>query len=150
MEEWEVDHLPDEEREEIRDIYRKKGFRGKDLDRAVEIITEDKETWVREMMIEEHGVVPGMGENPVKNAIATFIAFVIAGTLPLFPYVFQMASSWHISIAMTGFALFLVGASRTWITRKYWLWGGIEMLLVGAIAASVAFGVGWGIERYIL
>src|SRR3989344_9708993 len=42
MEEWEVDHLPDLEKKEIESIYRKKGFKGKDLVRVVAVITGDK------------------------------------------------------------------------------------------------------------
>lgn len=150
MEEWEIEHLPEEEKSEIREIYRKKGFQGKDLDRAVEIITSDKDQWVREMMVDELEIIDKFETSPLNHGIATFISFAIAGILPLIPYLFGMRYAWQFSIAMTGVALFVVGLSRTFITKKSWLVGGIEMLFVGTIAAAAAYGVGWGIEYFLM
>ncbi len=150
MEEWEIEHIPEEEQKEIREIYAKKGFKGTDLDIAVRVITSNKEIWVREMMVDELGILPDDDTSPLKNGSATFIAFIIAGLLPLLPYVFGSGSAWGLSIFMTGFALFLVGSVRTWITGKKWFVGGVEMLLVGAIAAVVAYSVGNAIEKFVM
>ena len=153
MEEWEVEHLPNEESAEIRKIYQRKGFTGIDLDRVVKIITSDKKRWVDEMMIAELGIIPSDSSAAFKNGIATFIAFTSAGLLPLVPYVLNSFTptlsnvNFQFSIIMTAAALFIVGSLRTLITKKYWLRSGIEMLLVGAIAASVAYFVGFLIEK---
>lgn len=149
MEAWEIEYIPEEERKEIREVYERKGFEGKDLDRAVEIITSDRDRWLREMMIEEHGFIPEGADDPRKNAFVTFVAFALAGTLPLMPYVFGAVTMWPWSIVMTGVALFVVGSARTWITGRKWLVAGIEMLLVGAVAASVAYGIGFLIESMV-
>ena len=44
--------------------------------------------------------------------------------------------------ALTAAALFAVGAMRTFVTRRGLLRSGVEMLLAGSLAATVAFGVG--------
>ena len=150
MEEWEVQYLPKEETAEIRGIYKKKGFEGKDLERAVEIITSDKKRWVNVMMVEELGLMPPDGtSNAVQNGIATFIAFAIAGFLPLVPYVFGFGGNYAfpIAIAMAAIAEFAVGSARVLITKGNWLRSGIEMLVVGFSAAVVAYGIGALIER---
>lgn len=81
--------------------------------------------------------------NPIKNAIATFGAFIIAGMVPLFPYVFGIKENvFSYAILSTGLILFTVGSLRTKITGGNWIKSGIEMLLVGALAAGVAYFIG--------
>jgi len=85
---------------------------------------------------------PGDGKSPRRTALVTFLAFVVAGWTPLTPYVFDLAPLYPLSIAFTGVAFFLVGASRSLVTRRRWYVNGAEMLAVGMAAAAVAFAVG--------
>ena len=101
------------------------------------------------MMIGELGSIPGEEDSPWKNAIATFIAFVIAGTLPLVPYIFGLANSFITAIVMTAIALFVVGSVRTFLTKQHWMIAGLEMLGVGAVAAAVAYFVGDLLEKLV-
>lgn len=149
IEEWEAEHLPEEEAGEIREIYAKKGFTGADLDRAVQIITSNKKIWVEEMLAGEHGILPNGKSSPTKNALATFIAFSIAGFLPLLPYVFGIGNALMLSAATSGLAMFAVGAARTLITGKKWWRAGLEMFAVGALAAISAYAVGWGLDKLV-
>ena len=147
MEAWEVDHLPQEERQEIRTIYQKKGFTGQDLDRAVVTITADKHRWVDEMMVSELGLISEVDHHAaIKKGLATFIAFTTAGLMPLLPYVLGI-NSFIGSAVMTGLILFFVGSRRSLITRRHWLRSGLEMLGIGAIAATVAYLTGFAIDR---
>ncbi len=142
---WEIDHVPEEEAKEIERIYKDKGFKANDLKRAVEVITSDRDVWAKEMMIYELGIIPGEEESPWKNGLVTFVAFAIAGLLPLLPYIFNIPSkdNFTTAIIFTGIALFMVGALRTIFTKKNWLFSGLEMLLVGTIAATAAYAVGY-------
>lgn len=144
-EEWEVDRLPKEEKQEIREIYAAKGFMGADLERVVDIITRDKKVWVDEMMISELKIVGDEDNKPIKNAVATFTSFVIAGAVPLVPYIFGLAGNeaFKWAIVATAICLFMVGSLRTHITGIKWWLAGVEMLGVGAVAASVAYVVGY-------
>jgi VIT1/CCC1 family predicted Fe2+/Mn2+ transporter len=149
IEEWEIEYVPEEEKKEIEKIYSKKGFKGNDLTRATHVITSNKDVWVDEMMIGELGIVPGGEDHPLKNGIATFIAFVAAGILPLVPYVFGFGNTFYTAIIMTGIALFVVGSIRTVFTKQNIIIAGLEMLGVGAIAAVVAYGLGYWIETIV-
>ncbi|WP_267639807.1 VIT1/CCC1 transporter family protein [Haloarchaeobius amylolyticus] len=82
------------------------------------------------------------GKTPGRTALATFLAFVLAGWTPLLPYLLSAAPLFELSIAMTAVAFFAVGASRSLVTDRSWVLNGIEMLVVGMLAASVAYGVG--------
>ncbi|MBI4035076.1 MAG: VIT1/CCC1 transporter family protein [Candidatus Chisholmbacteria bacterium] len=153
MESWEVDHLPQEETAEIRQIYREKGFSGKDLDRAVSLITADKTRWVNEMMVSELGLTPQFDAHPGKKGLATFIAFTTAGLMPLLPYIFSFLLpdfslfAFRFSLITTTLSLFLVGSLRTVITRRHWFRSGLDMLFVGGLAATVAYLTGFVINR---
>lgn len=147
-EEWEVENYPRGEKEEVRAIYSKKGFKGKDLDRAVGVITSNKKVWVDTMMNEELGLVNEHKE-PIKGAMATFMAFVIAGFLPVLGFVLALLIpsfvpySFTISIVLTFVALFAAGALRVYVTHKTWWKSGLEMLVIGSIAAALAYLVGF-------
>jgi vacuolar iron transporter family protein len=81
---------------------------------------------------------------PARHGLATFAAFVVAGAVPLVPYVFGLpGSAFGVAIVMTLATLFAVGALRALVTRLRWWRAGLEMLVVGALAAAVAYGVGF-------
>ncbi len=147
-EQWEVEHLPDEERQELRELYRRKGFSGEDLERAVAVLTADKKRWVHVMMTEELGIVHD-DTRPIAHAAATFVAFVVAGFIPLVAHVlgyslaFFSAHAFPLACVMTALALFWVGAARTYVTRRVWYLSGSEMLIVGGLAATAAYLVGY-------
>ncbi len=147
-ERWEVENYPEGEREEIREIYERKGFTGKDLDRAVEIITSDKEIWVETMMQEELGIIEGSG-HPFFNGLSTFVSFMVAGFIPLLFFVMALAIpsleqyTFSMSVLLTGLTLFVVGSLRVLVTQANWWRSGLEMLIVGGAAALGAYLVGY-------
>ncbi|MBX3436351.1 MAG: VIT1/CCC1 transporter family protein [Planctomycetaceae bacterium] len=144
IEEEHIDRYPDGEREEIRQILRAQGFVNEDLDRAVEIITSDRQRWIETMLKEEHGV-PLVGPIAWKAAAATFVAFVIVGSLPLLPFLINplfgqaLPAPYLWSTLMTGTAFFAVGAAKARFVDQHWHWSGLETLLVGGIAAGLAY-----------
>ncbi|MFZ5390965.1 MAG: VIT1/CCC1 transporter family protein [Patescibacteria group bacterium] len=144
-EEWEIEHLPEEEKKEIREIYQAKGLSGQVLEEVVKTITADKKLWAKEMLINELGLLPNEEKvKPLATASVTFVAFVVAGTVPLLPYIFKFPvyTSFVWAIVFTGLALFVVGSLRALLTEKKWWLSGLEMLIIGAMAASVAYIVG--------
>lgn len=81
------------------------------------------------------------------SSLATFIAFVSAGILPLAPYILELIginspNHFLASIIATILSLFFVGSMRTIIIKGQWWYNGLEMLLVGSIAAVAAYGLG--------
>lgn len=79
-----------------------------------------------------------------RHAAATTAGFVTAGLVPLVAYLLPLPDDdrFGVAIALTLATLYVVGASRALVTRVGWLRSGAEMLLVGALAAAVAYGIG--------
>ena len=81
--------------------------------------------------------------NPIVAASMTFIAFIIAGSLPLLPYLlFFDHVEFIFSAISTGLALIFVGAARTYFSKRNMFLGAIEMLVIGGGAAMAAYFIG--------
>jgi VIT1/CCC1 family predicted Fe2+/Mn2+ transporter len=84
--------VPDGERREIREILRRKGLSGDILEGATEQIVSNREAAVRLMLTDEYGLPP-VDPNPMRAAIATFLAFLVAGFVPLLPFLLGIEKS---------------------------------------------------------
>lgn len=147
---WEIENLKELEIEEVRQIYQEKGFQGELLEKVVKTITGNKKVWLETMMRDELNIFVDEKENPQKHALATFLSFVLAGILPLSPFLIpNLNFQVELSAIIGGLTLFTVGALRSLITAVSWFRGGMEMLLIGSFAAAVAFLIGNFLERLI-
>jgi len=144
---WEVKNFPEEEKSEVIEVYKAQGYPDADARKLVEIQSQDEQRWIRTMMIEEVGLIP-TERRPVSAGLATFVAFVLAGALPLIVYVvgtvtpIAAETALPISVALSALALFALGAAKVFVTHRNPLRSGIEMLLVGGLAGVVAYTVG--------
>jgi VIT1/CCC1 family predicted Fe2+/Mn2+ transporter len=88
---------------------------------------------------------------PLRHGLATFLAFVAAGAVPLVPYMIAPLplARFSLSIFLTLVALFAIGASRALISRVRWWVAGLEMLALGALVAAVAFASGAMIAGFL-
>ena len=143
-----IDVAPEGEREEVRQIFQLKGFEGEDLQRIVELVTADRQRWVSTMLTEEYGL-PGQVRSPWIAAISTFTAFLVCGLVPLFPYLLGMSQSLTLSIAMTATVFFAIGSAKSkWSITSWWR-SGVTTLVVGAIAAALAYGIGVLLKSFL-
>jgi VIT1/CCC1 family predicted Fe2+/Mn2+ transporter len=141
IEQRHIDIAPEGEREEVRQIYARKGFKGDDLDRVVELITADRHRWVRTMMTEEYGL-PQEARSPWLAAASTFSAFIVCGLVPLIPFLLGAREALWASVLLTGAVFFVIGSIKSrWSTVSWWR-SGLFTLLVGGTAASLAYVVG--------
>jgi VIT1/CCC1 family predicted Fe2+/Mn2+ transporter len=133
-------------REDMIKVYLNKGYSRKDSEKIATLLEKNNSAFVDTMMIEEHGILENK-ESPIKTAIVTFSSFVMFGIIPLIAFVlttfFQISMNmFAIAIILTGLTLFSLGALKTYITGKNWFTSGLEMLLVGGVAASAAYLIG--------
>ena len=140
----EVRRHPELEREEIAIAYEKKGFKGKELDDVVRLMTSKPNVWLEAMMREEHGLTRPADARPVVNAFTTFVAFVVFGAIPLLPYLlsWQWGSRFTVAIASTAVALAFLGLTRSYVTGQRLFRGPLEILAVGLGSSMVAYYIG--------
>ena len=154
QEEWEIENLKDQERDEIRDIYKAKGFKDELLDEVVRIITSKKKVWVDTMMKEELGLIEN--KDPVTSSVSTFVGFNVIGLIPLMPFVIFMimgielnSEAFVYSTVSVMTAFFLVGVMKGKIVKKSMTRSGLNTLVIGGVAATVAYSVGYGLNFLI-
>lgn len=145
-EERHVAMVPDGEREEVRQL-----LEGWDLDDAlreevVVAITAERDRWVEVMLQLEHGF-PSEPARPLGAAVATFVAFVVVGAVPLAPFALDelgtpVAAPFTWSAALTAVAFVVVGIARgAAVDLPRWRTA-LETFVVGGAAAALAYGAG--------
>ena len=141
IEEKHIDEHPRGEWLEVREILSRKGLQGRVLDQATDAITQDRESWIALMMEGEYGL-GGIDPRPLRSAITTFLSFLIAGMIPVLPFLFGMEDAFGLSAGMTMATFFGIGALKShWSLTPWWRSAG-ETMLIGGAAAALAYGVG--------
>lgn len=150
-EKWEMEHFPEIEKEEVRNILKRWGVKEERIEPVLQDLVKDKQRWLAIMMREELDLHESDATKPVRHGFATSAAFIAVGSLPLVPYLFGLPTQSQFLVALftTAFILFGVGAARTLITAGSWIKSGFEMLLIGGSAALLAFGVGWTLKTLV-
>ena len=137
-------HLaPDVEIEEIRDIYRKKGFDGDTLEKIVDVITSNPDVWVNVMMSEEFQMSPPEKGKAFSSAVLVGFSALAGSLIPLFPFFFiNVNLSIWISIVTAAVTLFSVGVYKARITVGKPFKSGMEMAIIGTVSALAGYVVG--------
>ncbi|MEK6152455.1 VIT1/CCC1 transporter family protein [Flavobacteriaceae bacterium 3-367] len=150
---WEIEHMPDAEKEEIKEIYRAKGFKDKLLEEIVGVITSDKKVWVNDMMREELGMME-IDKSPLWIGGITYLSFLSIGLIPLLIYVIDYThpleqNLFFIASVLTAMGFIIIGWLKTYVNQTSVLKGVLETLLLGGIAAFVAYFVGDWLEHLL-
>ncbi len=142
------------EKKSLIKIFLSQGFSRKDAEKVSGIISKDKKVSIDLMLAYELGIAKRK-ESALKNAATTFSSFILFGFIPLIAYVFSKAipifkqDTFLIASIFTGLTLFGLGAVKCKVTKMNWLRSGIEMLLVGGLAAFAAYIIGYFISTIV-
>lgn len=153
IEYWEVDNLPELEKEEIRVIYKEQGFEGELLEEVVKVITSDKDRWVNVMMKEEL-VMFDEDKSPLIIGGVTYFSFILIGVIPLLVYVLDYIYPFNynlflLSSILTAIGFIIIGWLKAFVNQTMYWKGIFETLLLGGIAAIVAYFIGDFLEGII-
>jgi VIT1/CCC1 family predicted Fe2+/Mn2+ transporter len=144
LEAHEIGSDVDAEREELAELYRRKGISQDLAHRLAEEVMRDPETALDTHAREELGLDPqeGLG-SPWAAAASSFITFSVGALLPLVPFFF-LTGGWAVitSGVLTLVTLFGVGAGMSYLTGRALWWSGVRMMLIGGAAAGITYLVG--------
>jgi vacuolar iron transporter family protein len=152
-EEYEIETMPNQEKQEIEEIYKLKGFEGDELKKVVDNVTSDKDVWLKTMLTEELGLNLEILGNPLKGAFVMFGSFLLGGILPILPYFVVKAGLMSsmiaiaVAIAISIVSSFVVGAIKAHMAQMNLIKGGIEMAGLGTGIALVGYGIGAELAR---
>jgi VIT1/CCC1 family predicted Fe2+/Mn2+ transporter len=137
-------HLaPDVEAEEIRGIYRNKGFEGETLEKIVDVITSNPDVWVNVMMAEEFQMSPPEKSKAINSALLVGFSALAGSLIPLFPFFFWTVNlSIGFSIIIAALTLFTVGVYKARVTVGKPFRSGMEMAIIGTVSALAGYVVG--------
>ena len=138
-----IDEIPEEEVREIREIFYEKGFRGETLEIIVNTITSDKQLWAKTMMTEELRMFPEEYEKPAKSALTVGISAIVGSLIPLVPFFFLAPiEGMIVSVIISAGVLFATGGVKGKLTLGSWKRSGLEMALIGLLAAVIGYLIG--------
>jgi VIT1/CCC1 family predicted Fe2+/Mn2+ transporter len=141
---WEIEHLPDHEREELREIYRGLGFLPDEVDMIVHRVTSNPELWLRFMSREELGLAEETFDSPVRVAVVTSLSYGAGAVLLLTPYLlrFTPRGGFGAAAAVAVVALLVTGAAKTRLTKERPLRASLELAGLGILASVIGLALG--------
>ena len=140
-EEWEVDNLPDKEKEEVREIFAAMGMSESTQQLVVEEMAKDKAKWVDFMMRYELGLEKPDAKRATKSAMNIGVSYIVGGLVPLTPYFFSATPSEGLkySAMITVLCLLTFGFFKARVTGQNPWAGAIRVAIIGSAAATAAF-----------
>ncbi len=141
-EQREMEELPDVERQEVREVFQRWGFEGKELEAAVGHIISKPKAWLEFMMAHELGLAPLEDNQARKSALLVGFAAIFGSIIPLLP--FLVFSSDVIlgmigSVIVAAIVLFVIGWYKGRITVGRPYRSGTQMLIIGIVSALAGF-----------
>src|SRR6266699_1407759 len=141
-ERYEIEHEPEEERAELRAIYRNKGFSGPLLHRVVGHLTANQERWHRAMIHDELGVVEDTHINPWLQGMQVVRSFVVGGLIPPVPVLIALTQLQWWAYGLTALTAMVLGAIKARYTHQGPVRAGFEFLIVVTIGTLAGVGIG--------
>lgn len=140
-ESYEIDHMREREVAEVADVFKGYGLEGQALATVVGAVTSDRQRWVDFMMRFELGLEEPDPKRAPVSAATIAVSYLVGGLIPLLPYMLtsDMGVALKYSVLFTGIALAVFGAVKGHFTGINKVKSAAQTLLVGGLAAGVAF-----------
>ncbi len=142
-EEREIKEIPQEEKEEIRQLLGNYGITPETQEKVAEDLSRNPGLWVDFMMRFELGLVKPDPRQAVSSALRIGLSYAVGGLVPLSAYLFTPSplAGLAYSSGFTLVCLLLFGYWKARLTGQPPLRGALTVTLTGVLAAGAAFGL---------
>lgn len=139
----ETEEVPEKEKDEVADVFRAYGLSEAELKPVVNALSKNRKNWVDFMMRFELGLEQPDPKRAGKSALTIALSYIAGGLIPLSPYMLlpNLTDALRVSVVVTLLALFLFGFFKGRFTGIHPLRSGVQTVLVGGLAAAVAFAL---------
>ena len=144
----EVEELPDVETEEIREIFRNRGLKGKVLEEVVQEITANKDIWVDVMMRDELHLTPVSTTGLRWRAFVPGFSTLVGSLIPMVPFFLipllglSIGTATLLAVPLCAIVLFGVGAYKALTLVGDWRIAGLQMTIIGMVSALAGYLIG--------
>jgi predicted membrane protein (TIGR00267 family) len=139
----ELEQDPEEEKAELRTLYRLKGYSAEEAERIVERLSQDQDLMLESLLRDELSLMPESFPNPWMSGLQSGGAFIVGALVPLVGYVlFSGMQATLVSASVSIAVLFIIGVVKTLFTGLSWLRSGLEMVAVGVFATLTTYLIG--------
>lgn len=141
---YEIETEPGEEKQELIELYVKKGLSTSEAKSVVSKIIKDKARWLEDLLLNELHVHKDSLSSPLQAGLSIGIAALIGGLIPLIPYAFfgSLHTAIAVSIIISLASLLVIGSIKGKIAKRNAIISGGEVLLIGILATLVVYGIG--------
>ena len=130
----------------MKSILKKEGLGKKEIDLLFNTSSKYKHPqFVCNYMVQHKvGITENKFDLPFHNALTMFFSFLVGSAFPIAPFIlFTDAKAAYIAPIVTIIILFLVGWAKTIFTKRNWFKSGLEIVVVGVVAGTIGYVVGW-------
>ena len=142
-EEQEIIEKPEDEAQEVRDIFLTYGLTAEECATVVSSLRQRPKDWVTFMMRFELGLEEPEPGRAWKSALTIACAYIVGGLIPLSAYLFMSTTqaALKVSVATTLVALAIFGSIKGRVTGVPVFRSGLQTTLIGGMAAAAAFAI---------
>lgn len=138
----EIAHEAEEERAELRAIYRQKGLYEPLVEDVVDHLTADEDRWLRALVSDELGVVPGSVIRPWRDGLLFGGSFVVGGLVPTLPLLLNAPSPRVLAYVLTAVTALALGVVKARYTLKGPIRSSLEFLAIVTAGALAGLAIG--------
>jgi len=140
---FEVDHFPEREKQEVREVFMDYGLSRESQELIVEELARDKDKWVNFMMRFELGLEKPDINRARQSALTIGLSYIVGGFVPLSSYFPVFSTNAHdgfiYSCIITALCLLIFGYFKTKIIGQPPIKGALKTFFIGALAAGSAY-----------
>lgn len=139
----EIKEIPEEEKAEVSRVFQNYGLTAQESEAVVEALSQRPDAWVDFMMRFELGLEEPDPKRAVTSAGTIAASYVAGGLIPLSPYIVlgNATRGLMFSAVVTLAALGIFGFIKGKYTGSRALRSAVQTVVIGGVAAAVAFGL---------